>query len=199
MRIGIAGYMGSGKSSCASLFCYPQVQIIDGDVEAKKLMQSDSRIQTALISAFGEIKDETGIRFDKLAEISFKSLDSIKILNGIVHPELVKHLRSMILSCSRPVCILDAALIPLWKIESWFDLCIWIDECAETRFSRLKMKRNDLADFELKRRIELQEQLFSVPQEKTWIKLGSGECGEYVRNYLQEHHQDLAVAGGSTK
>lgn len=200
VRIGIAGYMGSGKSTCAGRFCYPQIQIIDGDQEAKNLMLSDSQIQSALISAFGdEIKDETGIRFDRLAERSFKSLDSIKILNEIVHPELIEHLRNMILNCSRPVCILDAALIPLWKIESWFDICIWIDECAETRFSRLKTKRNDLTGSELKRRLQLQEQLFSAPQEGDWIKLESEECGEYVRNFLQKHHQDLIPAGEKTE
>ncbi|MFP4165210.1 MAG: dephospho-CoA kinase [Chitinispirillaceae bacterium] len=192
MRIGISGYMGAGKSTCTGQFRSPETLILDGDQEAKKLMQSDHRIQSALVSVFGKhIKKDSDLRFDQLAAEVFRNRDTLKLLNSIVHPNLIERIRSLIFNDSKPLCILDAALIPLWHIESWFDHCIWIDVSFGTRFNRLKQKREDLSDFELKRRMQMQQQLFDVPRGQNWIRLPDKECSDFIRSILQKHHLDL--------
>ena len=186
MRIGIAGYMGAGKSTCAHAFHSLGTVIIDADTEAKLLMQSDSKVQLGLKDAFGEsvVSDDT-IRFNELGRKAFSSVDTLLTLNKIVHPPLVKHLEPLVRNNGNANCILDAALIPLLHIESWFDLCVWVDSPPEVRLKRLKAKRTDVEESELCRRIRLQEEMMPIPQNNRWIKLPDSECEQYIRGRLE--------------
>ncbi|MCL2688241.1 MAG: dephospho-CoA kinase [Chitinispirillia bacterium] len=196
MRIGIAGYMGAGKSTCARTFSGFDTIVIDADTEAKLLMQSDLKVQFHLKEAFGEsVVDNDTICFRELGLKAFFSVDTLLTLNKIVHPPLVKHLEPIIFNNENTNCILDAALIPLLNIESWFDLCIWVDLPFEIRSKRLKAKRSDIEETELHRRMRLQEEMMPVPQNKHWVKLPDSECGQYIRNRLEMKTPDVKGEG----
>lgn len=177
-RIGIAGYMGAGKTTHAHSFEADGAIIIDADAEAKLLMSRDCQLQCKLKDAFGEaVVDGNNLRFDYLGQAAFKSIESLQTLNGIAHPPLVEHLKRLIFDSDRPpLIILDAALIPLWGIEFWFDKCVWIDTLFETRFERLKTKRSDIDEQELIRRMKMQEKIMPPPDSKLWVKLSEPLC-----------------------
>jgi len=186
VRIGIAGYMGAGKSTCAHTFYSLNTTIIDADTEAKLLMQSDSKLQTDLKEAFGESVAGGGkICFSALGRVAFSSVNTLLTLNKIVHPPLVKHLQPRVRNNENANCILDAALIPLLNIESWFDLCVWVDSPFEIRLERLKAKRAGMEEAELCRRMRLQEEIMPVPQNNRWIRLPDSECGQYIKDRLE--------------
>jgi dephospho-CoA kinase len=113
-NIGVTGYMGAGKSTCAArIGATLGARIIDADAEAKKLMQNDDRIRRDLESAFGpSVVAPSGVSFDALSALVFSSAARMRRLNDIVHPPLLDKLRALIVSLKEPV-ILDAALIPL--------------------------------------------------------------------------------------
>jgi dephospho-CoA kinase len=186
MRIGIAGYMGAGKTTCARLFCSGgerAARIIDADAEAKALMARDREMQERLRDAFGgQVIDGSGVRSDELGRVAFASAESLLKLNSIVHPPLVRYLEPLVLGCTEPICILDAALIPLLGIERWFDLRVWVDASFETRFERLKLKRGDLDEGELVRRMKMQEVVMTVPESEKncWVKVGDADCYQYI-------------------
>jgi dephospho-CoA kinase len=163
--------MGAGKTTCARSFESGSALIIDADAQAKLLMSGSRRLQDDLCGAFGaSIVDKDGLRFDLLGRVAFRSAESLISLNNIIHPPLIKHLERLVFDCTKSLCVLDAALIPLWGVEAWFDLCIWVDAPFETRLERLKIKRADIDESELIRRMRLQEEVMSVPDAGIWVR-----------------------------
>lgn len=174
-RIGIAGYMGAGKSTCIHLLSKENTLLIDADSEAKCLMENDQIIKNAIFSQFGnDIKENDTINFKKLGKKAFSSLIDLQKLNEIVHPTLIAHLNGLILKRSYEnkikQIVLDAALIPLWHVENWFDYLLWIESPHEIRLNRLVKKYlGKIGIDELERRMKLQEALFAPPDIDNWI------------------------------
>jgi len=186
-RIGLAGYMGAGKSTCARSFASDDALIIDADAEAKRLMAGSSHIQKMLCVAFGAevIGADGAVRSDVLGKAAFKSVDTLLTLNGITHPPLVEHLDTIVSGCPKSLCILDAALIPLLGIESWFDICVWVDAPFETRLARLVAKRPDVDEADLVKRMRMQEAVMSRPEGGDWVTVDDGECRNYIAEALK--------------
>jgi dephospho-CoA kinase len=168
-RIGIAGYMGSGKSACAGMCAeLTGMRIINADAEAKLLMENDSRIREELAGVFGPSVDKSGtIDFTALGAAAFASAAAMQQLNAIVHPRLVRRLHDCVFSGPGP-SILDAALISLWRIEDWFDRCMWVEAPAGLRVSRLAAKTG-MPEAKLRRRMQVQEELVARPSGPQWI------------------------------
>lgn len=178
-RVGIAGYMGAGKSSCVQFLDTDHTVIINADDEAKLLMQNDKKILDALIEHFGDtIRSENGIDSKSLGKIVFNSFSELLYLNSVVHPPLIKYLKKLLFEkkyeSTIERIILDAAIIPVWNIDSWFDLHIWVDTPREIRFCRLIEKyKGNISGEDLRNRMDFQEKLFSPPDEKVWSYVGN--------------------------
>jgi dephospho-CoA kinase len=173
-RIGIAGFMGAGKSTCAGFMsdmCGASeglARSIDADAEAKRLMQNSAVIKKKLVETFGAAIISGGaLIFPELGEAAFSSAENLKAFNRIVHPVLVKKLEEMVFMKDGPCVIFDAALIPLWHIENWFDVLVWVHASFEKRYERLR-KKIKLPAAKLSLRMELQETLFDGPTQAPW-------------------------------
>jgi dephospho-CoA kinase len=176
--------MGAGKSTVARLLA-PAV-IIDADREAKALMTTDRSIRQELVEAFGgSIIEKDNVSFGTLGQIVFGSREKLLRLNAIVHPPLVRRLRRMLLQeHDRENCILDAALLPLWNIESLFDTCIWVHAPFETRLERLQRTRTDLSEQTLRDRMRMQEESLPVPHGPAWRNiLNEGSVEELAEKF----------------
>lgn len=180
IKIGVAGYMGSGKSTCAGYLSQRGGTVIDADSFAKDVMNSSPTIKKNLSESFGNgVVSEGGILFNVLGKAVFNSLQNLKKLNSIVHPPLLKRLHSKITEYDNKLCILDAALIPYWNIEEWFDTLYWIQASEVTRLKRLTGKTTITPD-ELKKRLTLQEELFNEPSGGKWITISNeGTISEF--------------------
>jgi dephospho-CoA kinase len=182
IRIGIAGYMGAGKSTCIHLLSKENTVLIDADSQAKWLMENDQSIKNALFMQFGDdIKVNDAVDFKKLGKVAFSSLVQLQKLNKIVHPPLVTHLNSLIIKEDYEnkieQIILDAALIPLWHVENWFDYLLWIESPHEIRLDRLVKKYLGKIEIdELEQRMKLQEALFAPPDIDNWTVVRN--CGK---------------------
>jgi dephospho-CoA kinase len=179
-KIGVAGYMGSGKSTCARLLAESSSSlVIDADAVAKELMTEDKGLQARLVAAFGgSIGEGGGISSEALGRIVFAAKDELVKLNEIVHPSLVRRLDVLVHRNGRAHCILDAALIPLWGIERWFDVCLWVDASAACRLQRLKGRWRDIDKESLCARMRLQEEVMPAPDRSPWIRLENEGCVE---------------------
>ncbi|NLP03523.1 MAG: dephospho-CoA kinase [Fibrobacter sp.] len=172
-KIALAGYMGSGKSTVAGILAEAGAYIVDADREAKLLMQSDPEIKMKLNEIFGEQVFKNGsIAFDRLGSIVFGSIEELKKLNAVVHPPLLERLCFLMRHRREPV-VLDAALIPLWHIEDWFDQRVWVSASFDVRLKRLLAKAGGLTEEAIRERMLLQEKLFQSPPEGIW---------RYIRN-----------------
>ena len=50
--------------------------------------------------------------------------------------------------------VVDAALIPYWGIEDWFDYVIWVDAAWEVRLDRMKKRGYNEADIVQRERMQ---------------------------------------------
>lgn len=180
IKIGVAGYMGCGKSTCARYLSRNSGTIIDVDSFAKDMMNSNTKIKKKLAESFGNnVLCENRILFDVLGEIVFSSLQNLRTLNTIVHPPLLERLQSKITEYDNKLCIVDAALISYLKIEEWFDILFWIETSEEIQFRRLTGKTAVTSE-ELKKRIKLQRELFIEPREGKWLTISNdGTLSEF--------------------
>jgi dephospho-CoA kinase len=179
LRIGISGFMGAGKTTCCTFVSAAlrdaglAVWVINADAEAKRIMQTDTLIQNKLSATFGKtIIGDGGIVFPVLGQLAFGTLSSLHQLNGIVHPVLLERLKKLIFCEEKGCTILDAALIPLWHIEEWFDVLIWVQSPFDIRYLRLREKLQ-LSNDELVGRMRLQERLMPEPMKARWIVIGN--------------------------
>jgi dephospho-CoA kinase len=188
-RIGISGFMGAGKTTCCGLLSAAlreagaTVRIIDADAEAKRILRDDGTIRDKLAATFGEaVLSAGGIDSAALGSLAFGSPSSLRLLNGIVHPVLLEKLRGLIFCGDTGSVICDAALIPLWHIEDWFDALLWVNAPFEERFRRLRNKL-PLSEGQLTDRMTLQERLMPEPHRAPWNSIDNhGSVGELRRS-----------------
>jgi len=169
-RIGIAGFMGAGKTTLTRLLSESgfAVAVINADAEAKHLMQRDPVIKNKLAHAFGpSIIPNATIDFKLLADAVFRNRNDLLSLNAIVHPALLTRLKELVFSEGAPLTLCDAALIPLWRIETWFDRVVWVRASFDTRLNRLS-KKSSLARDNLVARMQIQQELFPEPENAPW-------------------------------
>jgi dephospho-CoA kinase len=173
-RLGIAGYMGAGKSTAARFLAEANTSavIIDADYEAKAFMATDTEIRRRLVTEFGSsIIERNLLSFSALGRIVFGSREKLLKLNAIVHPPFVQYLFRLLRRHTGNPVVLDAALLPLWDMESQFDACLWIHATSETRLDRLKRSHNDFDEHSLLNRMRLQEEVLAVPDCPPWRKI----------------------------
>jgi dephospho-CoA kinase len=199
MRIGIAGYMGAGKTTCARAFISENTAVIDADAEAKTAMSRSSGLRGDLRAAFGEsvAGADGALRFGELGRLVFASADSLRTFNGVVRSHIAPHFEGLVLGSDKPLCILDAALIPLWGLEAWFDFCVWVDTPFDERYRRLKAKLAGMGDAELLRRMRLQEEVMAVPEGGGWARLPDRDCRGYILGRLSGSAAGDYVLGAS--
>lgn len=192
MKIGIAGYMGSGKSTCARFLARKNnAAVWDTDAIAREMMNNDREIKKKLASCFGpSIMDGDALQFTVLGTVAFSSLENLKQLNRIVHPRLIALLGEKISGAENSAWVLDAALIPLWHIEKWFDILIWVRSGFEIRLKRLVSKKTLPEDIFIKRML-LQEELMPEPVSGKWSIITNDseykELEEAMENVLSRY------------
>jgi dephospho-CoA kinase len=192
-RIGIAGFMGAGKTTFAKILSelLPRAKVINADRNAKRLMQTDTGIKKNILTAFGSpVVTEGVIDFKRLGAAVFNTRENILALNHIVHPLLLETLEEQVFS--NDACVIcDAALIPLWRIESWFDTLVWVRADFNVRLARL-LKKSSLSPKALVCRMQIQQALFSEPTKAPWSVV---ENNGAIEELLSQTQSDRALLG----
>ena len=197
-RIGLAGYMGAGKSTCARIFASRGFQVIDADSEAKRLMDSSDEIREQVSARFGgDVLRDGKIDFVRLGAEAFGSMEALRELNAIVHPPLLDHLDGLVREEGSSAFVLDASLLPLWKKRPWVDVALWVCAEREVRLRRLvAMKGVDEA--QTQHRMDLQEQLFAPPVDPPWRWLENSGSMEELRSQLAPYLSDHSAREKNT-
>ena len=176
MKLGIAGYMGAGKSLGADYLAETFGWVkIDADKEAKKLMSSSMDIIQAIESTFGVVHEGV-IDSAQLGAIVFSSQKQLLRLNAIVHPPLIEHLKSVQATCEQEgkISLLDGALLPLWDESALVDSGIWVSAPVAQRLERL-VRRTALSTEIVSQRIEAQEHFMPPPASAVWEWLSNDD------------------------
>jgi len=162
--VGIAGPIGSGKSTLSRMLADLGAEVISGDRVGREVLESDEGVRRELAEVFGPEALGPGGAIDRrvLAERAFRSKESAAELNRIVHPSLVERLRRRMREHRERgdgVLVIDAALIPEWGMEAEMDVHVHVTASREQRMERWCGTENHSSeDFQRRERCQLEEE-----------------------------------------
>jgi len=190
-RIGLTGGMGSGKTTVAMMFMDLGVAVYNSDMEAKRLMNDDPGIRTAIVELFGEQAYQNNIlNRGLLAEKAFQNKDLLIDLNHIVHPAVREDFRSWIKRQEGPYVIQEAAILFENGGYKDFDKMILVTAPKKVRIARI-IQRDNLTEKEILVRMQHQ-----------WPVKKKKELAHYVinnkniedtRNQVQKIHEQILL------
>lgn len=158
IRVAITGGIGTGKSTVVNFIKEKGYTVIEADPLAKKLMETDKQIINKIKKQFGnEVYINNKLNTKYLAEKVFSNNESVKIINSIVHPVVIKTINEMFENNFKDenIIFVEAALIYEAKMEKYFDYVIVVYSDLENRISRIKQRDNSKEE-EISRRMENQ-------------------------------------------
>lgn len=156
LKIGITGGIGSGKTFLAKLFEALGVPVYNADEEAKRLMNSDTRIKKQLIELFGEATYKDG-KLDRtfLAAIVFSDKERLELLNGIVHPIVIQEAKDWAERQTSRYSLKEAALLFESGSYKELDYTILVKAPMDVRIQRV-IKRDGVTEQQVRERISKQ-------------------------------------------
>ena len=160
-KVGLTGGIASGKSTVSGMFRDLGVPVIDADLIAREVVAPGSRALGAIVDAFGEeiLTEEKGLNRAALGAIVFSDPAKKKVLEGILHPEIIaeqdRRLRDLEREGRTPVAVVDAAV--MIESGSWkrFDSLVVVDCDESQQIGRLRL-RNGMNEEEAVRRVNAQ-------------------------------------------
>jgi dephospho-CoA kinase len=135
--IGLAGGVGSGKSRVAGMLKRRGAGIVNADAIGHRVIDRPE-IRRRLVQAWGPgILRGKRIDRESLARAAFGSRASVKRLNRIVHPAIVREMRRR-LALRRGWTVLDAALLYEAGADRLCDRVIFVDAPRALRVRRTR-------------------------------------------------------------
>ena len=142
MKVGLTGGLGSGKSTVAKVFETLRIPVFYADDESKKITDTSLEVKAQLISAFGEeLYKEGKLNRGMLASIIFNDAESIKKVNGIIHPAIADAFTTWAARQKSPYVLQEAAILFETGGYKRFDKNILVSAPEELRIKRV-MKRS---------------------------------------------------------
>ena len=156
LRVGLTGGIGSGKSTVAQIFEVLGIPVYYADIAAKKIMNEDEGLRSAITNIFGEQAYTNNILNRKyISSIVFSDPAKLQQLNTLVHPATKKDGEAWMQEQTSPYAIHEAALIFEAKVSDRLDLVIGISSPTELRIKRA-MERDKVSREEVLKRMEQQ-------------------------------------------
>jgi dephospho-CoA kinase len=153
--IGIAGGIGSGKSTVARAFADLGCVVSDSDAQARAALDRPD-IQAQLVSWWGDqiVGSDGSVDRQVVGAIVFGDPAQRSRLEGLIHP-LVRRSRSELIeqavASGAPAVIVDAPLLFEVGLDKECDAVVFVDVDRETRVARVRA-RNGWDEAELDRR-----------------------------------------------
>ncbi len=141
--IGLTGGPGTGKTLAAKYLSERGAVILSGDEAGKRAVEEHPAVFRNLVRAFGKkiLHADGTLDRRQLGSIVFASPEDHKKLNQIVHPTLLKILKSDLNKFRKSrkprLVVIDAALIYEWAIANWCDYILVVTARRDLRLKRL--------------------------------------------------------------
>lgn len=156
-KIAIIGGIGSGKSIVSRLFCMMGVPVYDCDTEAKRLMNSDAVLRSALIEAIGTQVYGVDGNVDRafLASYMFGNPGRVALVNSIVHPAVRTHFAAWTAKVGSRIVAVETAILFESGMDADVDAILVVHAPEALRLQRA-MKRDGADEQAIRRRMSNQ-------------------------------------------
>jgi len=157
VRIGVTGRMGSGKSTVARRFQEKGATLVDGDTLGWEVLRLPD-VREAIAASMGrDVIDREGhVDRARLGRVVFRDPAAMERLNAIVQPVLLRRVREILNAPGNGVLVLDAAVLPAWRLEPELDGVIEVVASEDARVRRIRAARG-FTDQEARERIQGQK------------------------------------------
>ena len=174
IKVGLTGGIGSGKTTVANYFIELGMPVYFADKEAKKLMNSSTKIKNKLINEFGENTYKNGeLNRKYLANIVFHNKSKLSIINGIVHPAVAKHFAKWVKKQKTKYVIQENAILFENNTASNFDYIITVTAPVDVKIDRI-IKRDSTTKEDVLSRMNNQ-----------WDDIKKIEMSDFVINNIE--------------
>ncbi len=144
MIIGVAGGIGSGKTSVADIFKVDKFGIIHADLIAAEIRQ-DPEIKDKFVGILGEgILDEGEISKEKLLDAILTDILRPKV-NAIMHPEIklrIKERIKLLVQEGFHDIVIDAPIFNQLGLKPLIDILIFVKSNLGNRIMRIKKRKH---------------------------------------------------------
>ena len=149
--VGLTGGLAAGKSLVARMFSCLGALVWDADTAAKRLYQTDSRLQQSILQRWGEeiaITDKGGNMIDvdrmALSNIIFKSAQELAWLRSQVHPRVSKKFQEWLINQNHAprLIIRETAILFESKSDATCDITITVEAHESLRIERAQSRAN---------------------------------------------------------
>jgi len=143
--VAITGGIGAGKSAAVDMFRQYDVPVIDTDIIARELVDSDPEVLKAITVAFGnEILDnKQQLDRSKLRQIIFNDTQKRETLQNILHPRIHQQVMHDIETVNSNYCILVIPLLIESQHEYPHDRVLVIDADETIQLERATNRDSD--------------------------------------------------------
>ncbi|HEX6846644.1 MAG TPA: dephospho-CoA kinase [Chitinophagaceae bacterium] len=156
VRVGLTGGIGSGKSTVAQIFEVLGIPVYYADVAAKRLMNEDAVLRSAITNIFGKQAYVNNILDRRyISSIVFSDPAKLASLNSVVHPATKKDGEAWMQKQTTPYAIHEAALIFEANVSERLDHVIGVSSPTELRINRA-MERDKVDRDEVLKRMSQQ-------------------------------------------
>jgi len=150
--IGLTGGIGSGKTTVANEFLSFGIPVYITDLEARKLMQTDSVLDQIKLEFGKKVFDKGVLLREKLSEIVFNDGEKLAKLNNIVHPAVKEDFsRWLFKNKNFPFVIYESAILFESGSYKECDFIINVEAPLELRIQRVVGRDNTTREKVLER------------------------------------------------
>lgn len=147
IKVGLTGGIGSGKTTVAQAFATIGVPVYNCDRAARDLMESDTRIVSALTGRYGDDIYSAGGALDRkaLASIIFNDKAELAFVNSTVHPVVADnflHWADALALKGEPWCACESAILAESGLARIMDKVIVVHLPLEVRIERTMARDN---------------------------------------------------------
>lgn len=149
--IGIAGFIGSGKTTAGKYLQKLGADYIEADKVVEDLYMPGNAGWSKIVNFFGEqfLKKDKTIDRKKLAKFVFADANKTRIINSLIHPLVANEIRKIIGKSDADTVVIEAVYFEKKSLLEIVDDIFWI-ECKKSvaKMRVLKNKKFDEPMFE---------------------------------------------------
>lgn len=141
VRFGITGGIGGGKSTVCRVFSALGVPIYCADTEAKKIMNEDESLMSAINSVVGEDLYVSG-SLDRalLAKYVYNNENLLRQINQLVHPAVFNDFLSWSNTQTTPYVIVESAILFESGMHKYVDKVATVTAPIDERIERVMLR-----------------------------------------------------------
>ncbi|HCW71793.1 MAG TPA: dephospho-CoA kinase, partial [Gammaproteobacteria bacterium] len=145
LKIALTGGIACGKSSVSQIFKKLGVPIIDLDVIARTVVETNTQGLVELVAHFGNgiLNDDQTLNRQALRQQLFKNSENQQVIEEILHPKILEKMQTDIKKLNAHLVIVEVPLLVEQNLSHLFDRAIVVDCSEENQLKRL-LKREKL-------------------------------------------------------